>query len=659
MADGNRTEILTELTLEGVQQMQGDLRTIAERFKEGDKARETAQKGFGDWIGTAHQLAGVLGVNLTTVYEKVKGLGVEFIAAGSSAESGDQAIAALIATAQGVEFDTALDNAEQLGDALDEIAINAGVSGAALGDAYQIILERTGATAKGIAQATTETDKLAVISAKLGKDVGAVASEYSLMNEGMLKTKGQLFQLLQSTGIFGKDTKKAAESWGLLTDAKRAELLSYGLGKLSDQMRDMPPTFKQAEASFENMMRISKEQIGQPLIEELTPALEDAVKEIIKLGPDINDVGRALAKEVGGGIREGGRMMREALGWVKEHKGEIAKEIGDAARTLKSVVEFIIANKEVLAVAFGAKTLAGSGAIGGAIKGAKGIGSAAQAISAIDGGTVLGKNVGTAGSVAALSAAVIGLGLAAEQATLLIKEQKEAQEGKDAGARTLGKMATSGDVEGVENVVRTMRQLDEAAGRSTYELNQYYAGMVASAKMARMVRDMNADAEKKRIDDARRAAMDIDAMSGTKSKGINDELSASAGMQVGVLLNAYNNAVKTGDQGMALLAAQALMSGQVVGDAFLKTNLEVQGGLDAMADLLLSSGDQFAGVAAKLKGKVAAPAAPKILMPGAKITVNQDFRNKDPDAVAVAFKRDIAKAAERRTSARYTGLFGL
>lgn len=659
MADGNRTEILTELTLEGVQQMQGDLRTIAERFKEGDKARETAQKGFGDWIGTAHQLAGVLGVNLATVYEKVKGLGVEFIAAGSSAESGDQAIAALIATAQGVEFDTALDNAEQLGDALDEIAINAGVSGATLGDAYQIILERTGATAKGIAQATAETDKLAVISAKLGKDVGAVASEYSLMNEGMVKTKGQLFQLLQSTGIFGKDTKKAAESWGLLTDAKRAELLSYGLGKLSDQMREMPPTFKQTEASFENMIRISKEQIGQPLIEELTPALEDAVKEIIKLGPDINDVGRALAKEVGGGIREGGRMMREALGWVKEHKGEIAKEIGDAARTLKSVVEFIIANKEVLAVAFGAKTIAGSGAIGGAIKGAKGIGSAAQAISAIDGGTVLGKNVGTAGSVAALSAAVIGLGLAAEQATLLIKEQKEAQEGKDAGARTLSKMATSGDVEGVENAVRVMRQLDEAAGRSTYELNQYYAGMVASAKMARMVRDMNADAEKKRIDDARRAAMDIDAMSGTKSKGINDELNASAAMQVGVLLNAYNNAVKTGDQGMALLAAQALMSGQVVGDAFLKTNLEVQGGLDAMADLLLSSGDQFAGVAAKLKGKVAAPPGPKILMPGAKITVNQDFRNKDPDAVAVAFKRDIAKAAERRTSARYTGLFGL
>jgi len=183
--------------------------------------------------------------------------------------------------------------------------------------------------------------------------------------------------------------------------------------------------------------------------------------------------------------------------------------------------------------------------------------------------------------------------------------------------------------------------------------------MVAAAKTARAMKDINAEVDRKKIDDARRTAMDLDAMGGTGSKGINDELNASAGMQVGVLLNAYNNAMKQGDQGMALLAAQALASGQMVGQAFLKTNAEVSGGLDAMADLLMSSGGQFAGFAASLKSKVAAPAAPKILMPGAKITVNQDFRNKDPDAVAIAFKRDIAKAAERRTSARYTGLFGL
>jgi hypothetical protein len=77
-----------------------------------------------------------------------------------------------------------------------------------------------------------------------------------------------------------------------------------------------------------------------------------------------------------------------------------------------------------------------------------------------------------------------------------------------------------------------------------------------------------------------------------------------------------------------------------------------------MAELLLGAGPQFAGFAGQLKGKTAAPPAPKISMPGAKITVNQNFRQQDPDRVAVVFKRDLARTVERRTSARYSGIFG-
>jgi hypothetical protein len=151
------------------------------------------------------------------------------------------------------------------------------------------------------------------------------------------------------------------------------------------------------------------------------------------------------------------------------------------------------------------------------------------------------------------------------------------------------------------------------------------------------------------------------ALQGTGMSDYDEQAKTEQGArnQEAILLNAYNQAMQSGNTQMATLAAQTIAQGDLVGKAFLTANDQVEGGLNAMADLLLASGGQFAGFAAKLKGKVAAPAAPKILMPGAKITVNQDFRNKDPDAVAVAFKRDIAKAAERRTSARYTGLFGL
>ena len=650
-------EIRSELTLVGIEQIRGDLKSIADRFQQGDKARETAQKGFGDWIGTAHQLAGVLGVNLLSVYEKVKGIGAEFINYGKSAQSGDQAVAALIATAQGTGIENAITSAQDLGDRLDDIAIKAGVSGDALGGAFQTILERTGASAQGIASASSEIEKLAVVSAKLGKDVGGISLEYSGMTEGMLKTKGQLFQLLESTGIFGKTTKGAAEAWAGLTDAKRAELLSYGLDKLSGQMAKMPPTFAEAEAGFENMMRIGREKIGEPLIRELTPALQDVAKEMIELGPDIDDIGKALAKEVGGGIREGGRLMKEALGWVKEHKGEIAKEIGDAAKTLKSVVEFVIANKEVIGVAFGAKTAMpllkpAAGAIGG-IASAGANGGLAQFGSGMTGAA------GAATSLGILAVAIAALGAIAYAEATLISGLKEQWDDHNESLRKLSEMADRGD-ENTANAAKTMADLDEAAGRMTPALRGFYNEL---SHTAAGVRALQAKVAK---DDSEMLRKQIalgskNALQGTGVSDYDEQAKTEQGArnQEAILLNAYNQAMQSGNTQMATLAAQTIAQGDLVGKAFLTANDQVEGGLNAMADLLLASGGQFAGFAASLKGKAAAPPGPKILMPGAKITVNQDFRNKDPDAVAIAFKRDIAKAAERRTSARYTGLFGL
>lgn len=653
-------EIRSELTLVGIEQIRGDLKSIADRFQQGDKARETAQKGFGDWIGTAHQLAGVLGVNLLSVYEKVKGIGAEFINYGKSAQSGDQAVAALIATAQGTGIENAITSAQDLGDRLDDIAIKAGVSGDALGGAFQTILERTGASAQGIASASSEIEKLAVVSAKLGKDVGGISLEYSGMTEGMLKTKGQLFQLLESTGIFGKTTKGAAEAWAGLTDAKRAELLSYGLDKLSGQMAKMPPTFAEAEAGFENMMRIGREKIGEPLIRELTPALQDVAKEMIELGPDIDDIGKALAKEVGGGIREGGRLMKEALGWVKEHKGEIAKEIGDAAKTLKSVVEFVIANKEVIGVAFGAKTAMpllkpAAGAIGaiGGIASAGANGGLAQFGSGMTGAA------GAATSLGILAVAIAALGAIAYAEATLISGLKEQWDDHNESLRKLSEMADRGD-ENTADAAKTMADLDEAAGRMTPALRGFYNEL---SHTAAGVRALQAKVAK---DDSEMLRKQIalgskNALQGTGVSDYDEQAKTEQGArnQEAILLNAYNQAMQSGNTQMATLAAQTIAQGDLVGKAFLTANDQVEGGLNAMADLLLASGGQFAGFAASLKGKAAAPPGPKILMPGAKITVNQDFRNKDPDAVAIAFKRDIAKAAERRTSARYTGLFGL
>lgn len=653
-------EIRTELLLEGITSAKADLAALKDHILNADKAREQTQKGFGDWLAQASQLANTLGVNVSTVISSVRGVASEFIGLGASAETGDHAIAALMSTASGYRADVALAAAGELGDKLNEIAFAAGVAGGAVGDAFQLILERTGASEESLAKATMEVEKLALISGKLGKNTAAITSEYSFMLDGQLQLKGQLFQLLQSTGVFGDHVKKIATGWAAMTEEKRAAVLAAGLDKLTTRMRDMPVTFAQASASFENVMRLAKEDIGRPIAEELSPILLDLVEDLKKMRPELQELGQLLAKELGVNLRDAGKSMKEALSWIRENKGAIAADIKDAAHAVRKTFEFVLQHKEEIAIAFGVKAIAGSGLPGAVGSAGKGIHAAGKAAFEIEGSDAL-KRVGmnnATGATIALSAAIVGLGLAAEQATLLIKEQRDVQEGIDVGKKNLAKIAATGDVERVENVIRTEQDIAKASGQMTAELGKFHREMLEIAIAAERTKSAGLEETRNKIKEAASVARDLDAMSGTALKDTNDFIEHSSAMQVATLTNAYNVAVKQGDQSMALLAAQAIASGQVVGNAFLQVTKDVEGGFDAMAEMLIASGGQFAGFASMLKGKTAAPPPPKISMPGAKITVNQNFRQQDPDRVAVVFKRDIARQVERRTSARYSGIFG-
>lgn len=654
-----KVEIRTELILAGVEKNNRDLAEMKAKFDQGDKARETAQKGFGEWAATASHLANVLGVNLSSVVAKFRDMGGELLGMGASAESGDQAVAALIATAQGAKVTDAVEQAGMYGDALDEIAVRAGVAGDAVGGAFQAMLEVTGATEQGIVRATNQVTDLAIVSAKLGKNTEAIAREYSFMGEGVLKTKGQLFQLLQTTGIFGKDTKKAAEGWQALTEEKRAELLAQGLGQLASRMREMPPTFKQAQASFENMVRIGKEEFAQPLVEELSPAIEDATRELLAMRPEVADLGRALAKELAPDIRGGARAIKEALGWVRDHKAEIADDLREAAQHVRDAFGFVLAHKEEIALAFGAKTAmpvlkpaAGLVAdVYGAGKGGAGGGFAGLASGGVGAGVA---------SVAALTAAVVALGLAADQTRKLVSELQDTEDTRLGGMRRLQQLADAGDVENVENAARTMAQLDEAAGRMTPQLRRFYETTVDGARRSKQMSEDAGEQLRKQIALGAAGSSNADAMRGGAAGGKTGEDVANYAMnQEAILLNAYNQAMQAGNKQMALMAAQTIASGALVGDAFLKTAKDVEGGFEAMADMLLASGGQFAGFASQLKGKSATPPPPKIVMTGGQtFNVKQDFRDKDPDKIAVAFRRDVGRTVERRASARYSGPFG-
>ena len=52
------------------------------------------------------------------------------------------------------------------------------------------------------------------------------------------------------------------------------------------------------------------------------------------------------------------------------------------------------------------------------------------------------------------------------------------------------------------------------------------------------------------------------------------------------------------------------------------------------------------------------PETPKVSIGSATFNVKQDFRDQDPDRVAIVFERDMARAVENRLQAMTVSPFG-
>jgi len=652
-------EVRTRLILED--ETSGPLDKVEQGLDDVTSAEDKAESGFASFAATASHTATALGVNLREVVGKFEEWGKELINVGAAAESGDNAVAALIQNAQGKKFDEALGMAEELGDRLDEIAIKAGISGDAVGDAFQVILEKTGASEQGVKSATDQLAKMSTIAGVLDKDVGGIAQEFAFMQEGQLKVKGQLFQLLQGTGVFGDNVKKAVASWATLTEEKRAAILSDGLSRLAGTMDKMPPTFKQAEAGLENMIRLAKEDIGQPLIEELTPAVDELSNTLVELGPDIRDFGKAMAKDVGAAVRAGAKDLKEAVGWLREHKDEIAQGFREGAEKVKEVVSFILEHKEEIALAFGAK------AAMPIIKPvASGVTDVAKAGYGGAGGGVLGVGekgiAGATTSLAAFTAAIVSVGIAADQAAKLAAEVADAEDTRLGGMKKLAELADKGDVEQVKNVVESMRQIDDASGKLTPQMKLFYDTVLRNAESARDAQEAEQDRLKAQIDMGRRGAADLDATAGGKfSADTQGQIDQGARNQAALLVNAYNQAITSNNDKMALLAAQTLAASGLVGKALLDSSQQIQGGFEGMAEVLSAGGADFKDFADKLKAKGAGGTAkaPTINFNGGQsIKLVQNFRDQDPDRVAIMSMKGFGKAAMRQVQSRLTSPFG-
>lgn len=664
---GETVEVKAQLTLEDLaseilKQIRGEVEETSEEVKE-------SKSTWKDWAASAAQNLHNLGVNVKDLALDVGRFAESFVDAAAGGESADTALGGLISAVQNIPFDQAVEQAKGLADEIDDIATHSGALGN-VEEAFHKLVDFTGATNEGLQRARGNISALSNISGVLGKDVNAITQEYALMQEGTLKVKGQLFQLLQSTGAFGQESKKVAAEWGKLTDEKRAAILESAIDKIAGRFENVPKTFNNWRTSLANLADVAKEQIGEPFMNALAPALEEVTGLMFELKPDLIKVAEAIAGEFKPIIKGMSQDIRDGFSYLKTHKEDIVAvgaTIKSAWGVAREVASFILAHKEELAIAFGAKTV-GDG-LGSAV--ALG-GQAKKAFGEIPG--ALNKSVGAINAfTVALGVAVLAgyeLGKALQELKEVETENNPEVQKVDA-IKAAREAAAQGNVSKVDSIRETQRNL--ARGRGVgFELDESTENTLTNIlDMAKIVKErigrdskeaeIALRASSKNVGDALRASgQEHYNASGTYADKV---LEATASKVVA----AYNQAIANGDMAAAAYAANMINGSVQLQEAFLQSGLTIEGGIDQFANMLITKSTSLSQALSSLSGGNTLggkTSKNNVFMAGStgsgsvNIKVEQNFRNADPDRVAYAFQRDIKKSAERRYQSSSSSPFG-
>jgi hypothetical protein len=655
-------EVKTKLTVDDAG-ASGVLATLRKSFEQTSDAQKATQAGMGFFKTSLSMAAGTY---IPQAIGKIREYGESFLDAARDEMSGRKAMAGMIATMQDVPWAQAADQASNLAEQMDTIALNASRMPDDVKEAFQVMLEVGGATAENIEASKQHLTELTQVSRVLGMSTTSLAREYQFMGEGILRTRGTVFQLLQTTGIFGDKTKGAAAQWAKLTDTQRTERLNIGMAKLAERMEAAPKGMGDLLNEFHAMSEMAKESLGMPLLNALTPQLKKLVSWMKEGQGSIEEFAKSMVVDVTKYAEEAARVIREGWAYIRANSAEIKEDIVAAWGFAKTVIQFAVEHKEALAMAYGVKAVAGS-QLG---QQAWGAGKAIYAAGAAGGVTTMGTAGGAAmgagalGGVAALGAFALAIGsvaLAAQQGAELMK-QLDDDEKADTRARyeyfqRMSQKEAAGyaamDANAMDHFERTKHRF--AIDSKLIGMSRVEAEKMADAAMAQH------DANRKMVADAEAAAKwlesDSKAHGGTTDAGEQQQAIATIAKQ-------FENANNVMDSGAQQYIAGLLANSTTLQRAFLESAGMTSTAFTALADITKTSASDFSDslrqlAADEAKREKTAAGVPKVQFNGGQtFKIQQDFRDQDPDRIAVVFQRDILAAAERRYQSASASPFG-
>jgi hypothetical protein len=440
---------------------------------------------------------------------------------------------------------------------------------------------------------------------------------------------------------------------------------------VAKKMASAEPTFTDLTESAGNTVTLMKEVVGAPVIKALIPVMKDMVARLKASRGAIERYAKTMGKDIARWVKEAATRIQAGFKYLKTHGDEIRESITKAASAIKSafvyakkVVDFIIENKEGIAAAFIAS---------------KGIGMAGQVASAAGGGMAGAKAGGAFGlAVVAFGFAVQQFAEAQKEGVFTSKAMKDLVAKQESIKRKEAEIL--GAYKGGKIQSKAAVGLAPRQGKYSKAVDQARASMVATAaaagENARVAGQMfdNAEALRKKtramLIPVEQAVTNFKAID-RAAKKFPDHIMSSDDFKVmneaiGRVSASFKAAKEAQHIGAMQQIATLLMSSQQAQKAFLASATLTKEGFALLASFVTDEASGFKADLESLAGKKPskmskdkAPSAPmNFNINNAKFEIKQDFRDQDPDRVAVVFQRDLKRAAVNRVQSRRASVFG-
>jgi hypothetical protein len=647
-------EVKTKLTLDDQASKQLD------KIKSGfQQAGNAAQQAKAQTMGFVSQLAAVaIGVNIGNMFGSMK---AGLMSAGEAAIEADKQFRALRTTVIGMSRTSgqSMDDfnlrTQSLNAQMERIARTAMVSRDEL---VQTFMEAGKNTSNTTDQLTNLISRVANASRALPAPIKDVVAGFEEVQKNMISAQSPIIAMVKQANLLRGHSEKIAQQMTWMGREGKIKMAYDALAILEKRAKAIPPSLQDINARFKDMKTDALRSVGEPMLKAFYPAVEALYKKITDGRGDIEKYARMIGEQAGEWITVAADKIQKGFEYLRTHADEIKTAIVGAFETAKTIFDGIVDNAKPLLALYAGMKLApvaeGAMAAGSALASGAGLAGVASAV----------------GPQAAFTAAIVASTMALtefgryldDNAGFLIPSMGEAKKELDRQKRMMadyGSMMGHATVEEREAFDKLAKDAYENAakiGESTGELGVFIDQM-----------RRNRDA----LDTATKGMQEAFSLSSQIHEGLYataEGTNQAAQLQIDAATKfkeSFTAALDKHDEA-ALEGARKILDGATaLQDVLVENGSAVGLSLKDLANSLGTGSDNLRNFRERLLAKAAREADSmggrnqnNIFNGGQVFNIKQDFRDQDPDRVAVVFQRDISRAAENRLMARTVPAFG-